>query len=72
MKHKYRVGRKITVVSSTHSGLHLGDEGVIESLMQGGYAVKFHKTWQNTFVNEKPPTETRTVFMTEDQILPKK
>jgi hypothetical protein len=67
---KFKVGQTVTITGSKHSGVNIGEEGVVDCIIpqQDGYGVAFDKSWPETFVNEKPPKGKRVLFFEESEL----
>lgn len=66
MKHKYKVGRKVTITKSDHQSIRIGEEGLIDCYHKDGYGIAFTKYWAPIVGHDVGVTEKRIIFFAED------
>lgn len=69
-----KVGDTVKILHSVFSDVSVGETGEVECLAtdpsthEKGYGVKFTKFWSCTFINEKPPFDTRVLWFPLDAV----
>lgn len=65
MKHKYKIGWKVTITASNHGLINVGEEGVIDCYHKDGYGIAFTKWWPAIVGHQIGVTEKRVIFFAE-------